>query len=43
MAKVLRVIVLFGLLLAALTTCGPAKGVKLDAGDDGSQIELNAG
>ena len=43
MVKVIRVIIIFGLLLTALSACGPAKEVKIDAGDDGSQIELNAG
>ncbi len=46
MAKVFTIIVLFGLLLTVLTAttaCGPAQEVKLDADDDGRQIELKAG
>ena len=43
MLKVFRITVIFGLLLTALSACSPAKEVKLDAGDDGSQVELDAG
>ncbi len=43
MLNVFRIILMFGLLLTALSACGPAKEVKLDAGDDGSQVELTAG
>jgi inhibitor of cysteine peptidase len=43
MLKVLRIIVMFGLLPTALSACGASNEVKLDAGDDGSQVELNAG
>ncbi len=43
MLKVIRTIVIFGLLLTTLSACSPANEVKLDAGDDGSQVELNAG
>ncbi len=43
MLKVFRTIVFFGMLLAALSACGATNEVKLDAGDDGSQVELDAG
>jgi inhibitor of cysteine peptidase len=43
MLKVFRIILMFGLLLAALSACGASNEVKLDAGDDGSQVELKAG
>ena len=43
MLKVFRIILMFGLLLTALRACGTSNEVKLDAGDDGSQVELNAG
>ena len=41
MKKLIKVFVLISLLLAALTACGSANEVKLDAGDNGSQVELN--
>ena len=40
MKKLIRVSVLISLLLAALTACGGANEVNLDAGDDGGQVEL---
>ena len=43
MQKVIRIIVMFGLLLTALSACGASNEVKLDAGDAGSQVELKAG
>ena len=43
MVKVIRAIVLFGLLLTALTACGSAKEVNLDADDNGNQVELKTG
>jgi len=43
MLKVFRIILMFGLLLTALSACGASNEVKLDVGDDGSQVELNAG
>ena len=43
MVKVIRVIIIFGLLLTALTACGSTNEIELDADDDGGQIELNAG
>ena len=43
MLKEFRIIVMFGLLLTALSACGADNEVKLAAGDDGSQVELNAG
>ena len=43
MLKVFRIVLMFGLLLTALSACGASNEVKLDAGDDGSQVELNAG
>ena len=43
MLKVFRIILMFGLLLTALSACGTSNEVKLDAGDDGSQVELKAG
>jgi inhibitor of cysteine peptidase len=43
MQKIIRIIVLFGLLLTALSACGASNEVNLDAGDDGSQVELKAG
>ena len=43
MVKVFRIILMFGLLLTALSACGASNEVKLDAGDAGSQVELNAG
>jgi predicted secreted protein len=43
MLKIFRIVVMFGLLLTALNACGATNEVKLDAGDDGSQVELNAG
>ena len=41
--NVFRIVLMFGLLLAALSACGASNEVNLDAGDDGSQVELNAG
>jgi inhibitor of cysteine peptidase len=43
MLKVFRIILMSGLLLTALSACGATNEVKLDAGDDGSQVELKAG
>jgi len=43
MLKVFRIILMFGLLLTALSACGATNEVKLDAGNDGSQVELKAG
>jgi inhibitor of cysteine peptidase len=43
MLKVFRIILMFCLLLAALSACGTSNEVKLEAGDDGSQVELKAG
>lgn len=43
MSKVFRITVIFGLLLTALSACGASNDVKLDAGENGSQVELNAG
>ena len=43
MLKVIRIFVMFGMLLTALSACGASNEVKLDAGDDGSQVELNTG
>ena len=43
MSKVSRITVIFGLLLTALSACGETNEVNLDAGDDGSQVEINAG
>jgi len=43
MLKVFRIILMFGLLLTALSACGASNEVKLDVGDDDSQVELNAG
>ena len=43
MLKVFRIILMFGLLLTTLSSCGASNEVKLDAGDNGSQVELNAG
>jgi len=43
MLKVFRIILMSGLLLTALSACGSTNEVKLDAGDDGSQVELKAG
>jgi len=43
MSKVSRITVIFGLLLTALSACGATNEVNLDAGDDGSQVEINAG
>jgi inhibitor of cysteine peptidase len=43
MFKEFRIILMFGLLMTALSACGSTNEVKLDAGDDGSQVELNAG
>jgi len=43
MLKVFRIVLIFGLLLTSLSACGASTEVKLDAGDDGSQVELNAG
>jgi inhibitor of cysteine peptidase len=42
MKKLIKVFVLISLLLAALTACGSANEVKLDAGDNGSQVELKS-
>jgi len=43
MSKVFRITVIFGLLLTALSACGASNDVELDAGENGSQVELNAG
>jgi len=43
MKKLIKVFVLASLLLAALTACGAANEVNLEAGDNGSQVELNTG
>ena len=43
MLKVFRIVLIFGLLLTSLSACGVSTEVKLDAGDAGSQVELNAG
>ena len=43
MLKVFRIVLIFGLLLTSLSACGASTEVKLDAGDAGSQVELNAG
>ena len=43
MLKVFRIVLMFGLLLTALSACGATNEVKLDAGDDGSQVELKVG
>ena len=43
MLKVFRIILMFGLLLTALTACGSTNEIELDADDDGGQIELNTG
>ncbi|MFC2055485.1 protease inhibitor I42 family protein [Chloroflexota bacterium] len=43
MLKVFRIIVMYGLLLTALSACGSTNEVKLEADDDGSQVELKAG
>jgi inhibitor of cysteine peptidase len=43
MLNVFRIVLIFGLLLTALSACGASTEVKLDAGDAGSQVELNAG
>ena len=46
MKRTFKAFVSFVLLLTTLTilvACGPANQVKLDAGDDGSQVELQVG
>ena len=43
MFKVFRIVLMFGLLLTALNACGATNEVKLDASDDGNQVELDAG
>ena len=43
MEKLIKVLILISLLLAALTACGSAKEVNLDADDNGSQVELKTG
>ena len=43
MLKVFRIILMFGLLLKALSACGATNEIELDADDDGGQIELNTG
>jgi inhibitor of cysteine peptidase len=43
MKKLIKVLVLLSLLLTALTACGSANEVELNASDDGSQVDLNAG
>ncbi len=43
MLKIFRIILMFGLLLAALSACGTTNEVNLDASDDDSQVELKAG
>jgi inhibitor of cysteine peptidase len=42
MVKVIRVNVIFVLLLTVLTACSSANEVNLDAGDNGSQVELKS-
>ena len=43
MFKILRIVVFFSLLLSTLAACGSGNEIKLDASDDGSQVELNVG
>jgi inhibitor of cysteine peptidase len=42
MKKLIKVFVLISLLLAALTACGAADEVNLDANDNGDQVELKS-
>jgi len=43
MFKILRIVVFFSLLLSTLAACGSGNEIKLDASDNGSQVELNVG
>jgi inhibitor of cysteine peptidase len=42
MKKLIKVFVLISLLLTALTACGAADEVNLDANDNGNQVELKS-
>ncbi|MEA3441777.1 MAG: protease inhibitor I42 family protein [Chloroflexota bacterium] len=42
MKKLIKIFVFISLLLAALTACGAANEVNLDADDDGGQVELKS-
>ena len=43
MFKILRIVVFFSLLFSTLAACGSGNEIKLDASDNGSQVELNVG